>query len=71
MYVLCIGLICILLFINDVITKLFIDVIVRALYIFKMQFDIECVLSGVYCIILKCLNHLTCNTFVFLMLTFT
>ena len=34
---------CILLFINDVITMLFIDVIVHALYIFEIQFDFECV----------------------------
>ena len=36
MYILCLGFICILLFINEVITVLFIDVIVRALYIFEM-----------------------------------
>ena len=45
--------------INDVITMLYIDVIVHALYIFEMQFDFECVFSGVYCIVLKCLYHLT------------
>ena len=63
MYILCIGFICILLFINYAITMLFIDVIVRALYIFEMQFDFECVFSVVYCIVLyhKCLYHLTRN----------
>ena len=50
-YILCIGFICILLFINDVITMPFIDVIMRALYIFEMQFDFECVFSG-------CLLHI-------------
>ena len=54
------GFICILLFANDV-TMLFIDVIVRALYIFEMQFDFEYVLSGVYCTVLKCLYHLMCS----------
>ena len=61
MYNLCIGFICILLFINDVNTMLFIAVIVRAVYIFEMQVDLECVFSGVYCIVLKCLCHLTCS----------
>ena len=61
MYILCIGFICILLIVNDVITMLFIDVILHALYIFKMQFDLKCVLPGVNCIVLKCLCHLTCS----------
>ena len=61
MYILCIGFMCILLFINDVITMLFTDIIVSALHIFEMQFDFECVFSGVYCIALKCLYHLTCS----------
>ena len=55
------GFLCILLFINDGITMLFIDVIMRALYISEMQFDFECVLSGVYCIVLKFLYHLKCS----------
>ena len=61
MYILCLDFICILLFINDVTTMLFIDVIVRALYLFETQFDFECVFSGVYCMVLKCLYHLTCS----------
>ena len=43
MYILCIDFLCILLFINNIITMLFIDVIVRVLYIIEMQFDFECV----------------------------
>ena len=48
MYILCIDFICILLFINDIITMLIIVVIMRALYVFEMQFDFECVFSGVH-----------------------
>ena len=41
MYILFIGFVSILFFIIDVITMLFIDVIVRVLYIFEKQFDFE------------------------------
>ena len=64
MYILCIGFICIFLFINDVITMLFNDVIVRALYISEMQCNLTLnvlLFSGVYCIVLKCLCHLMCS----------
>ena len=64
MYILYTAFLCILLFINDVITMQFIDVNVRAYYIYlkcNLTLNYVLIFSGIYCKVLKCLYHLTCN----------